>query len=154
MIYCAFLLESPRWGDSYENTQHTFMLKKSEHLSVLCLLMWRYDKYSLARTSPVSNLISWFQKCKSHWSSTVFTSTICQFYVQLSIIHMTMPHGIISRRHALFIGVYATSRHTNTKEDSVKVLCSDISQMPAITAMHGSHSLVRFSYSTRFGPFQ
>ena len=28
MVYCVFSLESPRWGDSNENTQHTFMLKK------------------------------------------------------------------------------------------------------------------------------
>ena len=28
MIYCVFSLESPRWGDSNENSQHTFMLKK------------------------------------------------------------------------------------------------------------------------------
>ena len=28
MVYCVYLLESPRWGDSNENKQHTFMLKK------------------------------------------------------------------------------------------------------------------------------
>ena len=26
MVYCVFSLESPQWGDSNENTQHTFML--------------------------------------------------------------------------------------------------------------------------------
>ena len=25
MVYCVFSLESPHWGDSNENTQHTFM---------------------------------------------------------------------------------------------------------------------------------
>ena len=28
------------------------MLKKIEKISLLCLLTWRYDKHSLARTSP------------------------------------------------------------------------------------------------------
>ena len=30
MVYCVFSLESPQWGDSNENAQHTFMLKKSK----------------------------------------------------------------------------------------------------------------------------
>ena len=30
MVYRMYSLESPRWGDSNENTQHTFMLKKME----------------------------------------------------------------------------------------------------------------------------
>ena len=30
MVYCVYLLESPRRGDSNENTQYTFMLKKIE----------------------------------------------------------------------------------------------------------------------------
>ena len=30
MVCCVYSLESPRWGDSNENTQHTFMLKKSK----------------------------------------------------------------------------------------------------------------------------
>ena len=33
-----FSLESSRWGDSNENTQHTFMLKQIENISLLCLL--------------------------------------------------------------------------------------------------------------------
>ena len=28
MVYCVYSLQSPRWGDSNENTQHTFMFKK------------------------------------------------------------------------------------------------------------------------------
>ena len=39
MVYCVYSLESPRYGDSNENTQHTFMLKKIEKIS---LLAWRY----------------------------------------------------------------------------------------------------------------
>ena len=27
-VYCVYSLESPLWGDSTENTQHTFMLEK------------------------------------------------------------------------------------------------------------------------------
>ena len=30
MVYCVYSLESPRWGDSNENTQYTFMSKKIE----------------------------------------------------------------------------------------------------------------------------
>ena len=30
MVYYVYLLESPRWGDSNENTQYTFMFKKLE----------------------------------------------------------------------------------------------------------------------------
>ena len=32
--------------------------------------------YSLAQTTPVSNIFSWFQKCLSHWSSAVYLFTI------------------------------------------------------------------------------
>ena len=34
MVYCVYSLESPRRGDSYENTQHAFMLKKIEKISL------------------------------------------------------------------------------------------------------------------------
>ena len=30
-VCCVYSLKSPRWGGSYENTQHTFMLKKIEN---------------------------------------------------------------------------------------------------------------------------
>ena len=43
MVYCVYSLESPRWGDSKENTQHTFLLKKVEKISLLCLLTWCYE---------------------------------------------------------------------------------------------------------------
>ena len=52
-----YLLEPPRWGNSNENTQYTFILKKVEKISLLCLLTWRYDLHSLARNTPVSNMI-------------------------------------------------------------------------------------------------
>ena len=54
-VYCVYSLESPQWGDSYEYTQHTFMLKKIEKISLLCLLTWLHYQPSLARTTPVSN---------------------------------------------------------------------------------------------------
>ena len=50
-----YSLELPHRGDSNENTQYTFMLK-IEKTSIFCLLTWRYDKHSLARTTPVSNI--------------------------------------------------------------------------------------------------
>ena len=55
IVYCVYSLESPQRGDSNENTQHTFMLKKTEKISLLNLLTWRYNQPSLARTTPVSN---------------------------------------------------------------------------------------------------
>ena len=38
MVYCVYTLESPRWRDSNENTQHAFMLRKIENIFLLCLL--------------------------------------------------------------------------------------------------------------------
>ena len=71
MVCCVYSLELPRWGDSNENTQHTFMLEKLKEISLLCLLSLRYD-----RTSPASNIFSWFHRWSSHWSLTV-VSNIC-----------------------------------------------------------------------------
>ena len=56
MVYCVSSLEFSRWGNSNENTQHTFRLKKIEKISLLYLLTWRYDLHSLPRTTPVSNI--------------------------------------------------------------------------------------------------
>ena len=68
-------------GDSNGNTQYTFMLKKIEKISLLCLLTWRYDLHSLARTTPVSNIFSWFPRCSSHWSSTVYNCNKILSYI-------------------------------------------------------------------------
>ena len=38
MVNRVYSLESPRWGDSNENTQYIFMLKKIEMISLFCLL--------------------------------------------------------------------------------------------------------------------
>ena len=38
LVYRLYSLELPRWGDSNENTQHTFMLKKIKKIYLLCLL--------------------------------------------------------------------------------------------------------------------
>ena len=40
------------------NTEYTFMLKKIEKICLLCVQLSRYDKHSLARTTPVSNIFS------------------------------------------------------------------------------------------------
>ena len=39
MVYCVYSLELSRWGDSNDNTQHTFMLKKINNITLLCLLI-------------------------------------------------------------------------------------------------------------------
>ena len=44
MVYCEYSLELPPLGDFNENTQHTFMLKKIENISLLCLRTWRYHE--------------------------------------------------------------------------------------------------------------
>ena len=49
MVYCVYYLESPRLGDSNENIQYTFMLKKN------ILLARLYNTPSMARTTPDSN---------------------------------------------------------------------------------------------------
>ena len=56
MVCYMYSLESPRWGDSIENTQHTFMLEIIEKISIICRLTRRSDKHSVARTTPVSNI--------------------------------------------------------------------------------------------------
>ena len=43
IVYCVYSLESARRGDSSENTQHSFMLKKIRKVSLLCLLTWHCD---------------------------------------------------------------------------------------------------------------
>ena len=35
MVYCMYSLEWPRWGDSNENTQHSFMLKKIKKIPIM-----------------------------------------------------------------------------------------------------------------------
>ena len=42
MVYYVNSLELPQWGISNEDTQHTYMLD-IEKISLLCLLIWRYD---------------------------------------------------------------------------------------------------------------
>ena len=43
MVCCVFSLELPRRGNSNENKQHSFIIKKIEKISLLCQLTWRYD---------------------------------------------------------------------------------------------------------------
>ena len=70
-VYCVYSLESPRWGNSNENTQHTSMVKKIEKISIFCIMTLPYDEHSLARTTPISKIFPYFQRCPSHLSSTV-----------------------------------------------------------------------------------
>ena len=43
IVYCVYSLESPRRGDSYENTQFTFVIKTIETIALVCLHTWFYD---------------------------------------------------------------------------------------------------------------
>ena len=72
MVYCVYSLESRWWGDSNENTQHTFMLKKIEEIPLgitppYLALWWT----RISSNYPCLEHISWSQRCSSHWSSTV-----------------------------------------------------------------------------------
>ena len=96
MVYCVYSLESPRWGDSNENTQHTFILEKIEKISILSLLTWRCKKPSLAQTTPVSNIFSWSHRCSSHSSSTVlfFHYSNVLFLLWFTIIVSWPPNSL------------------------------------------------------------
>ena len=75
MVYCVYSLESPRWGDSNENTQDTFMLKKiKKKISLLCHLTWRYDQHSIARNNPCLEHIFMVPKVLEPLKSTVLST--------------------------------------------------------------------------------
>ena len=42
MVCCVYSLESPRRGNSIENTQHT-SIRNIDTISRLCILTWRHD---------------------------------------------------------------------------------------------------------------
>ena len=42
------------------------LIKNPMMMMLLFLLVLRFDKHSLARTTPISNIFSWFQGCLSH----------------------------------------------------------------------------------------
>ena len=109
MICCMFSLESPRWGDSNENTQHTFMFKKIKKISLLTFLTWRYNQPSLARTTPLSNKFSWSQRCSSHWSSTVYVSPCSSNSKNLLFIICTSWHRIICSCHQALLLLFQFS---------------------------------------------
>ena len=50
MVYCVYSIELPRLGDSNENTQYTFVLKKIEKIYLLCLLTL-HEKFVLCISS-------------------------------------------------------------------------------------------------------
>ena len=67
MVCCVYSLESSHWGDSNENTQHTFMLKKIKKISLWSLLTWCYNQPSLVPTSPCLELIFMVPKVFKSW---------------------------------------------------------------------------------------
>ena len=76
LVYCVYSLE---WGNSNENTQHTFIFKKFEkNIPIMPpdLALWFI---SLARTTPVSNIFSWYQRCSSYctWKRFCLDSCFC-----------------------------------------------------------------------------
>ena len=64
MVCCVYSLESPRWGDSNQNTRHTLILKEIGKIFLLCLLTWRCNQPSRARTTPVSKVPKVFEPLK------------------------------------------------------------------------------------------
>ena len=77
-----------------ENTQHTFILKKIKKIFLLCLLTWHNEKHSLARTTPVSNIFSWFQRCLSN--------SFLKFYCKYNISVVGVSVGGIKFRQVFW----------------------------------------------------
>ena len=63
MVCCVYFLENCHNEAIPMRTQHPFMLKKIEKISLFCHLTWHYDLLSLAHTTPVLNIFSWFLCC-------------------------------------------------------------------------------------------
>ena len=91
------------------NTQHTFILKIIENMSLLCLLTRRYDLHSLAQTSPVSNI---FPKvfdplkfyCRLHFYAKLNEIQIFKFHFALEVSFSIF----ISHRN--FFNIYTDKR--------------------------------------------
>ena len=49
--------------------------KRFLKIIAICFLNWCHDLPSVARTTYVSNKFPWFQRCSSHWGSTVYAWT-------------------------------------------------------------------------------
>ena len=85
MACCVYSLESPRWGDFNEITQHAFMLKKIKKYSYyatwpgalvnphwLDLPLSRSNFFMVPKcSSHWRSTVDYTQKCSSHWRSTV-----------------------------------------------------------------------------------
>ena len=70
-------------------------------MSILCPLTWRHNLHSLAWTTPVSNILSSFQRCSSHWSFTEVE--IANSVDRDEASHREPPHLKLHCLHCLWI---------------------------------------------------
>ena len=108
MVYCVYSLESPRWGDSNESTQHTFILKKIEKISIFSLLTWRYDWHSLARTT--------LSRTYFHGSKGIRAiEVLLHFNDYKHFLHETIIQKLLDNR----IVILSVSSSPNRKQDYI-----------------------------------
>ena len=88
MIVCwMYSLESPRWGDSYEYTQHTIpWSKKKKSLNICFLDLLEEFCRDWKKCSNHPRLTS--HPCSSHWGYTVFRLLQLWFCTLLFIPHL------------------------------------------------------------------
>ena len=103
MVYCVYSLESPRWGDSNENTRHNFMLQDNrKYISIIPpgLALWLVVLDLTALWDSISVYIgpsprerekekrndSWEKKCPKQPPPASIASTIgpCPTIIQRS----------------------------------------------------------------------
>ena len=78
VVYCVYSLESPRWGDSNENIQYTFILKEVENKTLYYMhnkeIPWFPNKLKVIITSGLGRFISSkkiFPSSRFYFSNTV-----------------------------------------------------------------------------------
>ena len=124
MACCVYSLES-LLCESNENVEHTFMLRKIEKISLLCLLTWHYD-YRVTLISSnfnVSNKFSWFLKFLSiKVCMTVFS--LASFHV-LDFLKKTHTHTHTHKTRLRFprVGSFRNSKASAADPQSHKALC-------------------------------
>lgn len=138
--------ESHRWRNYNGNTQHTYV-KENRKTSPSCPT-WHYDLDSPARITPVSNPLSWFQWCSSHWISTVYiindrTGKHYQTWVYTLIPllkQMLIKVCIVSQSHQIYLQSRAVRALKGITSQTDKHLVSQSSKTHVLKANRPSTS--------------
>ena len=113
------------------STQTYFLIKKIEKIFLLCHLTWHLIKI-IIWNHPASNIFSWFQRCSSYWSSTVYS--IKSLYGEL--VHGMGPFnlfGICFIDFFFFVYMWHVMKHT---------------------FMHAYISTIKICYGSKTTPFR